>query len=102
MQITARDHRHADAAVHVEDLVLLDMRHAPHIGQYRFGRRCCTVYVCAPNKDHEFVTTKPRNHVVAPHASAEFIRHLANQAISCRMAAGVVDVFELVKINEKQ
>ena len=66
------------------------------------GRRFRGIKTQGLQQDHEFIAAKARNGVRFAHTGLQPGGHFQQQLIALRMAAGVIDVLEVVKINEHQ
>ena len=86
----------------VEHLIVLHVRHAPHIRQDRLRYCPRTYYVSAANQDGEFIASESGHDVVATYAAQELVRDLAYQPIAGGMATGIIHVLELVEVDEEQ
>ncbi len=69
MQVIARHNCDANTAMHVEDLLAFDVRHTAHVRQNGFFNDTATTEIYTANKYCEFITTKPRDHIVLPDTS---------------------------------
>jgi hypothetical protein len=96
------DHRNTDAAMYVENVVILDVREAPHIFENRLGQSTCLVSRGLRHQNHKLVTTESCNLAAAPDRTDKLVGNLAQHAVSRRVPAGIVYVLELVQVNKHQ
>ena len=98
----AMQQRDADAALQVKDLLALDVLQAAHQLEHfgRGGARLVARYVA--HEHDELVAAEPRDEVLGAHGVAQLLRGELQQVVAGRVAAGVVDVLELVEVDEEQ
>ena len=94
--------RDADAALEVEDLLALDVLQAAHELEHlrRGGARFVARHVA--HEHDELVAAEPRNEVLGAHGVAQLLGGELEQMVAGRVAAGVVDVLELIEVDEEQ
>ena len=96
------DHRDADTAMNVEHALVLDVRKPPHVGENALRHCARRHFVGTAMQDHKLVTAESRHDILLAHAARQFVGNLPDQPVSRMVAAGVINVFELVEIDKEQ
>src|SRR5690606_13601368 len=96
------DRRNADAALQVKDMILLRVRDAAHHVEHLCGDDLCFPAREVLQQHDELVAAEAGDDVVAAYGPANLPRSGLQQLVAGGMAAGVVDILELVEIDEEQ
>jgi hypothetical protein len=102
VELVGVNHCNADAAVHVENVLFLYMGDFSKVFEYRFreGLRACSCDI--RHQYGEFVAAETTDGAAAAHAALKLICNFSDHAVTGRVAAGVVDVLELIEVDEQQ
>ena len=94
--------RDADAGPDAIALITINKRRIPQALVELPGEGLGAIAVCIRHKHGEFITAQAGDDVRFASAGAELLGNRAQQCVSRGVAAGVVDLFEVIQIEQQE